>query len=109
MATIRAKRPTAKRIDIMTIIRCPKKRLVPMPINRRSVPVPDHEATKQDCHVPEYVDAALAKVAANHPDLVSIAPKFEATACAAKIDGIHLHEQDGPSSAPIASYYKSRP
>jgi hypothetical protein len=47
----------------------------------------DHNATKQDCHVPPYVDTAFAKVAANHPGLVTVAPRFEAHACAAKIDG----------------------
>src|SRR5882757_2875065 len=30
-------------------------------------PNTDHDATKQDCHVPDYVDTAFAKVAANHP------------------------------------------
>jgi hypothetical protein len=59
--------------------------------------------------VPEYVDAALAKVAANHPGLVSVTPKFEAVSCAVKIDGIHLHEQNGPAAAFIAAYYKSMP
>jgi hypothetical protein len=69
-------------------------------------PDTDHDAKKQDCHVPEYVDSALAIVAANHRNLVSITPKFEAVSCAAKIDGIHLHEQNGPAAAPIAAYYK---
>src|SRR5215469_6080646 len=72
-------------------------------------PNTDHDATKQDCHVPEYIDAALARVAANHPDLVSVTPKFEAISCSAKIDGIHLHEQNGPAGAAIAAYYKSIP
>ena len=44
----------------------------------------DHNATKQDCRVHPYVDTAFAKVAANHPGLVTVAPKFEAHACAAK-------------------------
>jgi hypothetical protein len=55
------------------------------------------------------VDSALAKVAANHPTLVSTTPKFEATACAMKIDGIHLHEQNGPPAMSIAAYYKGMP
>jgi hypothetical protein len=108
IATIRAKRPSARRIDIMTIIRCPANGWCHSdkpPLG----PDTDHDAKKQDCHVPEYVDAALAKVAANHAGLVSVVPKFEATACAAKIDGIHLHEQNGPAGAAIASYYKTHP
>ena len=90
----------------MTIIRCPENGWCHSdkpPLG----PDTDHDAKKQDCHVPEYVDTAMARVAANHPDLVSVVPKFEAPSCAAKIDGIHLHEQNGPAGAVIASYYKS--
>jgi len=108
LATIRAKRPSAKRIDLMTIIRCPTNGWCHSdkpPLG----PNTDHDAKKQDCHVPEYVDSALAKVAANHPDLVSVTPRFEAVSCAAQIDGIHLHEQNGPAAAVIAAYYKAMP
>jgi hypothetical protein len=108
LATIRAKRPSARRIDIMTIVRCPANGWCHSdkpPLG----PDTDHDAKKQDCHVPEYVDAALAKVAARHPDLVSVTPKFEAASCPVKIDGIHLHEQNGPAGAAIAAYYRSIP
>ena len=108
LATIRAKRPSVRRIDIMSIIRCPANGWCHSdkpPLG----PDTDHDAKKQDCHVPEYVDTAMARVAANHPDLVSVVPKFEAPSCAAKIDGIHLHEQNGPAGAAIAAYYKSIP
>ncbi|HMJ55660.1 MAG TPA: hypothetical protein VK540_26475 [Polyangiaceae bacterium] len=108
LATIRAKRPSAKRIDLMTIIRCPKNLWCHSdkpPLG----PNTDHDATKQDCHVPDYVDAAFAKVAAAHPDLVAIAPKFEAHACPQVIDGIHLHEQNGPAAADIAAHFKTMP
>jgi hypothetical protein len=108
LATIRVKRPSARRIDIMTIVRCPGNGWChsDKPALGSNT---DHDATKQDCHVPEYVDSALARVAANHPDLVSVTPKFEAASCPAKIDGIHLHEQNGPAGAAIAAYYKSIP
>jgi hypothetical protein len=108
LATIRVKRPSARRIDIMTIVRCPRNGWCHSdkpPLG----PNTDHDATKQDCHVPEYVDAALARVAANHPDLVSVTPKFEAISCSTKIDGIHLHEQNGAVGAAIAAYYRSIP
>jgi len=108
LATIRAKRPSARRIDIMTIIRCPRNEWCHSDKPALG-PNTDHDAKKQDCHVPEYVDSALAKVAANHPNLVSVTPKFEAVACAAKIDGIHLHEQNGAAAGPIAEYYRARP
>jgi hypothetical protein len=108
LATIRAKRPSAKRIDLMTIIRCPMNLWChgdKPPLG----PNTDHDATKQDCNVPDYVDAAFARVAAAHPDLVAIAPKFEAHACPQVIDGIHLHEQNGPVAADIAAYFKTMP
>jgi hypothetical protein len=108
VATIRSKRPSARRIDIMTIVRCPRNEWCHADKPDLG-PNTDHDATKQDCHVPDFVDAALAKVAANHPDLVSVAPKFEAASCAVKIDGIHLHEQNGPAGAAIAAYYKTMP
>ena len=106
--TIRAKRPSARRIDIMTIVRCPANGWC-HPDRPPLGPDTDHDAKKQDCHVPEYVDAALARVAANHPGLVSVTPKFEAASCPVKIDGIHLHEQNGPAGAAIAEYFKSLP
>ena len=108
LATIRSKRPSAKRIDIMTIIRCPMNGWCHSdkpPFG----PNTDHDAKKQDCHVPEYVDAALTKVAAKHPGLVSITPKFEAVSCPLKIDGIHLHEQNRPAAAFIAAYTRPFP
>ena len=94
--TIRAKRPSAKRIDLMTIIRSPQNgwcHTTTPPLRPPLGPGTDHEATLQDSHVPDYVDAAFAKVAAANPDLVSIAPKFEAHACAEHIDGIHLGQR----------------
>jgi hypothetical protein len=71
LATIRLKRPSARRIDIMTIVRCPPSGWCHSdkpPLG----PNTDHDATKEDCHVPEYIDAAMPRVAANHPDLVSV-------------------------------------
>jgi hypothetical protein len=109
LATIRAKRPSARRIDLMTIIRAPGNGWCHEdrpPLG----PDTDHDATKQDSHVPAYVDAAFAEVAARHPDLVSVAPKFEAHACAPRIDGIHLGPaQNGAVARDIAGYYKRNP
>lgn len=108
VTTIHAKRPSAKRIDIMTIIRCPSNGWCH--VDKPALgPNTDHDATRQDCHVPDYVDKALASVAARHPDLVSITPKFESSGCAAQVDGIHLHEQNAAAAAPIAAYYRGMP
>lgn len=106
--TIRAKRPSAKRIDIMTIIRCPSNGWCHLDKPALG-PNTDHDATKQDCHVPDYVDEAIAAVAARHGNVVSALPKFESTGCAAQIDGIHLHEQSAAAAAPIAAYFRGRP
>lgn len=108
LATIRAKRPSARRIELMTIVRCPMNgwcHADKPPLG----PDTDHNAAKQDCHVPEYVDAAFAQVAAAHPELVSVAPKFEAHACAANIDGIHLGGGNRPVASDIAAHYKTMP
>ena len=108
LTTIREKRPSAKRIELMTIVRCPLNEWCHTdkpPLG----PDTDHAATKQDCHVPPYVDAAFAKVAANHPGLVTVAPKFEAHACAVKIDGIHLGNQNSAVATDIGAHYKAMP
>jgi hypothetical protein len=92
----------------MTIVRCPNNEwchLDKPPLG----PDTNHNATKQDCHVPIYVDTAFAKVAANHPGLVTVAPRFEAHACAAKIDGIHLGDQNRAVAADIGTHYKATP
>ena len=74
----------------MTIIRCPIQWMVSFRQTSARANT-DHDARKQDCHVPAYVDSALAKVAANHPGLSSITRKFDAMSCPLKIDGTHLH------------------
>jgi hypothetical protein len=108
LGTIRSKRPGVRRIDLMTIVRCPMNGWC-HPDKPPLGPNTDHDATKQDCHVPEFVDSAFARVAANHPELVAVAPKFEAHACAANIDGIHLGGANRPVAADIAAYYKTMP
>lgn len=105
LKTIREKRPSAKRIDVMTIIRCPSNGWCHQDKPALG-PNTDHDATKQDCHVPDYVDDAIATVAARHADLVAALPKFESIGCAAQVDGIHLHEQNAAAAAPIAAYFR---
>jgi hypothetical protein len=105
LTTIREKRPSARRIELMTIVRCPMNKWC-HPDRPPLGADTDHNATKQDCHVPPYVDTAFAKVAANHPGLVKVAPRFEAHACAAKIDGIHLGDQNRAVATDIGTHYK---
>jgi len=108
LTTIREKRPSAKRIELMTIVRCPMNGWC-HPDKPPLGPDTDHNATRQDCHVPPYVDSAFAKVAANHPGLVTLAPRFEAHACAANIDGIHLGIQNRAVASDIGTHYKALP
>lgn len=65
VATLRAKRPGARRIELMTMLRAPGN---------------------QTCGsvmtvVPPYVDEAIAAVVARHPGLVAAAPKVELATC----------------------------
>jgi hypothetical protein len=108
VATIKAKRPSAKRIELMTIIRCPMNGWCHddrPPLG----PNTDHDAAKQDCNVPAYVDSAFAKVAVKSGGLVTVAPKFEAHGCAPNIDGIHLGPENRAVAVDIANHYKTMP
>jgi hypothetical protein len=108
IVTIQAKYPSVKRIDLMTIVRCPMNGWC-HPSMPPLGPNTDGNAQLQDCHVPDYVDAAFAKVASNHPTLVAVAPKFETPHCSAAIDGIHLHEQNPAVATEIATWFKTNP
>jgi hypothetical protein len=108
--TIQAKRPSARRIDLMTIVRSPQNgwcHTTTPPLRPALGSGTDHDATLQDSHVPDYVDAAFAKVAAAYPDLVSVAPRFEAHACADHIDGIHLGAGNAAVAKDIAAYFRT--
>jgi hypothetical protein len=106
LTTIIAKYPSATRIDLMTLIRCPMNGYChddEPPLGY--APGYNHDATKQDCHIPDFVDAAMEAAAANFPGLVKVTPKFEAHNCAPNIDGIHLGPENGPVAADIAAYF----
>jgi len=108
--TIRAKRPSVKRIDLMTIVRSPQNgwcHTTTPPLRPPLGPGTDHDATLQDSHVPDYVDSAFAKVAAANSDIVSVAPRFEAHGCADHIDGIHLGAGNALVAKDIAAYFRT--
>ena len=67
-----AKYSALKRIDLMTVIRGPGNQLCATP-----------PAANETISLPPELDAALAAVAAKHPGLVFVVPKFEAPNCAA--------------------------
>ena len=67
---IKAKYPSVKQIVLMTIIRGPGNKSCG-----------NTTVVAENTLIPSYVDQALANVAAASPDLVKVAPKFEAAAC----------------------------
>ncbi len=67
---IMAKYPNVKQIVLMTIIRGPGNKSCG-----------NTAVLAENTLIPAYVDQALANVAARNPNLVKVAPKFEAAAC----------------------------
>jgi hypothetical protein len=96
VTTLIAKYSALKRIDLMTVIRGPENALCPTP------PV-----ANETISLPPELDAALAAVAAKHPSLVFVAPKFEAPNCAAfSGGGPHLTTAGNATVAQdIAAYF----
>ena len=80
VTTLKAKYTGLVRIDLMTVIRGPGNQACPAP------PAPGETVS-----MPAPLDAALVAVAAKFPNLVFVAPKFEAPGCAAfRSGGPHL-------------------
>jgi len=108
LVTFKAKYPTLRWVDLMTMIRCPgNQKCNP---NEDYGPGANQVATRQDCYVPPFEDSAIAKVAAAHPDFVGVGPKVEALACRVPIDGAHLAVDSNQHAAQeIATYYAAHP
>jgi hypothetical protein len=100
--------PSIKRMDLLTIVRCPGNKMCNP--NAQVPPiegVTDKNAGQQDCYVAPYVDAALAKAAAQFPGLVFVGPRFESPACASPVNGAHFYMYNPQIAAEIAAYYTS--
>jgi hypothetical protein len=108
LVTFKAKYPTLRWVDLMTMIRCPgNQKCNP---NADYGPGANQSAPRQDCYVPPFEDSAIAKVAAAHPDFVGVGPKVEALACRVPIDGAHLSVESNQHAAQvIATYYAAHP
>ncbi len=108
LVTFKAKYPSLRQIDLMTMIRCPgNKQCNP---NANYGPGANPVAGRQDCRVPDFEDSAIAKVAANHPGFVSVGPKTEADVCRNPVDGAHLSADTNKKAAKdIATYYAAHP
>jgi hypothetical protein len=72
ITTLKSKYPGLKRIDLMTVIRGASNMLCPTP-----------PAAGETIVIPPELDGALAAAAAQFPNFVFVAPKFEAANCAA--------------------------
>lgn len=105
--TIRMKRPTAKWIDIVPMVRCPQnKHCNP---NANYGPGADTDVGRQDCWVPPYEDSAMQKVVQAHAgDGVGLGPILEATMC--NNNGAHLTNADNKLEAQeYGAFYKAIP
>jgi hypothetical protein len=76
VTNLKAKYADLKRIDLMTVIRGPGNKECPTPA-----------VAGETVSMPPELDAGLASVAAKFPNLVFVAPKFEAPSCAAFVGG----------------------
>jgi hypothetical protein len=93
---LRTKYSGLRRIDLMTVIRGPGNRLCP------TAP-----AAGETIVIPPELDAALAAAATQFPNLVFVAPKFEAPNCAAfSGGGPHLTTTGNTAvAATIGAYF----
>ncbi len=87
LSTFAAKYPAVTRFDLMTIVRGPSNQVCGAPTNGETV------------QIPAELDAAIAAVAAESPELVYVAPKFEAPDCTAFADGTGPHLVEPGASA----------
>jgi hypothetical protein len=85
---IKAKIPSAKRVDIVTLVRCPDNMMCNP--NADYGPGANDSAPRQDCYVPDYVDSAIAKVIAAQPGYLTSGPKLEMAMCNPSHDGAHM-------------------
>jgi hypothetical protein len=81
--TIKAKYPSVKRIELLTMLRAPGNK----------------SCGNDETVVQPFVDEAVAKVAKAFPKLVTVAPKFEAPSCDIFIKGGPHFTPDGMSKA----------
>jgi hypothetical protein len=98
IGNLKAKYSGLKRIDLMTVIRGPGNMLCPTP-----------PAVGETIVIPPELDAALAAAAAQFPNFVFVAPKFEAANCAAfSGGGPHLTTAGNAAVATmIGSYFEN--
>jgi hypothetical protein len=109
IANIKTKYPSVKRVDLMTMIRCPMN-MKCNPNQMYGIADSDTNAGHQDCQVTPETDSAIAKVIAANPSYVALGPQFEMTMCNPSHDGAHMTGADNQISATkIAAFYAAQP
>jgi hypothetical protein len=92
---LKVKYPNLRRVDLMTIIRGPNDALCPTP-----------PATGETIVISQTLDDAMAQVAAQFPNFVFVAPKFEAPNCGVfNGGGPHLTTAGNTTMAPVIAAY----
>jgi hypothetical protein len=109
VANIKAKYPSVKHVDIMTMVRCPNN-MQCNPNQQYGVEGSDTTAGMQDCQVMPYTDEAIAQVIAEDPSYLALGPQFEMTMCNPSHDGAHMTGTDnGITAQKIADFYNAKP
>ncbi len=108
IATIKVKRPSAKWVDLVTMVRCPMDMQCNPGANYG--PGADTVAGRQDCEVYPYVDSAMAKVVAANSDFVGLGPRLEMAMCNPAHDGAHMTGAGNTQAAKdYAAWYVQHP
>jgi hypothetical protein len=109
VVNIKAKYPSAQRIEIVTLTRCPDNGMC----NENAAygdPGANDSAALQDCYVPPYVDSAIQKVVAADPGILAIGPELEMAECRVPPDGAHMTgEGNAQAATDYATYYNAHP
>jgi hypothetical protein len=108
IANIKTKYPSAKRVDVMTLVRCPNNMMCNPGADYG--PGANDTAGKQDCYVPPYVDTAIQKVIDANPTFVAHGPQPEMAMCNPSHDGAHMTGEGNTQAAiDIAAFYNAQP
>lgn len=108
IANIKAKYPSAKRVDVMTLVRCPNNMMCNPGADYG--PGANDSASRQDCYVPPYVDSAIQKVIAASPAYVALGPQPQMAMCNPSHDGAHMTGEGNQQAATdIAAFYSAQP
>ncbi len=108
VTNLKAKYPSAKRIELMTTVRVVGNKMCNPDANYG--PGANASAGREDCYIPPYADAAIAQVIAAHPEILAAGPQIEAPMCGPSVNGPHLGgENDKLTAQAMAAIYAKRP